>query len=196
MPVYKSITLSPGESYILPAGATVLSVSNSAIYLSENGCAPLDNVEPLRCYAILIGGTDQVGNETHTWSQKASKIISIEISGISYTLNIPMDANGSFYMGDLKTFIENTPAISGLFFNMVNGSNYGNGGRGGEGHLVFKTVPSVAESIVVTTSNAFEGAPGQSTFTHKILAQPVENYANVKLDNPESTGLAQFCTSI
>lgn len=64
MPI-KSIALDPGESYILPAGATVISVSNSVIYASENNCAPLTNLEPLGCYIAGIGAYSDGGDPTY-----------------------------------------------------------------------------------------------------------------------------------
>lgn len=69
MPTYKSIALAPGETYILPAGATVLSVSNTVIYSSENNCAPLTDLEPLGCYMAAIGAYSQDGDSGSTYGE-------------------------------------------------------------------------------------------------------------------------------
>jgi hypothetical protein len=46
---YRSVTLTPGESYVLPAGAQIISVSDPTLLTSQNNCADLTKLEDTVC---------------------------------------------------------------------------------------------------------------------------------------------------
>lgn len=47
---YKTITLTPGEQFILPSGAEIITVSDTTALEVTNGCTALDKLEDYKCY--------------------------------------------------------------------------------------------------------------------------------------------------
>jgi hypothetical protein len=137
---YKSVVLAPGESYILPPGATVLSVSKSSIYTSENNCAPLTNVEPLGCYAVILGEA-KTDSPQPIMSQVV--ITGLRLDNVLYP--ITQFSLGAL-VGTIRTSIDTSPFGSSLTDLQV--SNIGDVFTNGTvAYIVFKTISSIANDL-------------------------------------------------
>jgi hypothetical protein len=147
MPTYKSVTLAPSESYILPAGATILSVSNSAIYLSENGCAPLDNVEPLTCYGFILAvRSDNRPNRSQPYDMdEDTRYDGVYLNGVFY----PFGSGPLTWGGSGPTIYD---AFSSLPFSSVllgvTASAASDGFRNStKNYIIFKTFASIGDNL-------------------------------------------------
>jgi hypothetical protein len=202
MPTYKSIALAPGESYVLPAGATVISVSNSVIYASENNCAPLTNVEPLGCYMAAIGAYSQ---------DDAGATYGESISGN----NAPLVAKGIYQNGIYTPFTTgDMTGLTGGDLGCFNGIEMGNkikelipgimavNGTAIPGSttalnncltfIQIQTVPSLAENLYIWMAHSVSlqgGNPGGTDFV--IPFKTYDYWASI----PGLTGIPGPCTT-
>jgi hypothetical protein len=144
---YRSITLGPLESYVLPAGATI--VSTTGTITSENDCANY-SLEELACYVIPLVATDADSLDSQSaWMYEApTKIIGLVVSGIRYTLDIGMTSDGAFYTDQVQTFIQSNSTLSGMFIDVSSAKDDTNT-RGGIATLCFKTIPSIASEMYI-----------------------------------------------
>lgn len=176
--IFRSITLAPGESYVLPAGATIISATNSSAITSENGCAgDLTNLETLECYRFAFG-KDTDNNTEHPMDDAALQ--SLIINGVSYDIStsIMSSANGSslsWCPTVENKFSLNVPEIvqyldcasTGCY-----GENIGTDKRC-EYRLDVRTIPSIAENMEIYMTG--------KAFPNGLYIHPV------KIDCPSST---------
>ena len=52
MSCYQTITLQPGESFVLPPGAELIAATNSGDLTAENNCTTFDNLDEIVCLEI------------------------------------------------------------------------------------------------------------------------------------------------
>ena len=188
MPTYKSITLAAGESYILPAGATVLSVSNSNIYLSENGCAPLDNVETLACYCFQIVCTEEAGSTTPVFKEDNVAITGLYLSSsntsYNFTVSNPSSIQNIYYYG--ADAIKSTTTLGPLIFNActVYDKDYQRD-RGQVVTICFKTLPSIGDYLFLKAQTQANLNPDFTAY----YDIPAQKYA-------DTIGTKCECTSV
>lgn len=110
---YRSITLQPGESYVLPAGAQIISATDSNTITSVNSCANLDNLEDLVCIEINWATQPDNGGGTSPWSvvNQDTECIGIGVNGVDYDFSSP--TSGDDYVL-IKTRINEIISISGI----------------------------------------------------------------------------------
>lgn len=176
----KAITLAPGESYVLPPGADVLSVSVPGVVTAEKGCTDLENLEELTCYIFVLVGHRENGLVTQTfpWETPNASIIGITVNGINYPLTTTMDSAGRFDVGAVGVWINNNPTLQGLFIDISVASALGdNGGlainRGAVTTMCFKTIPSVAKDMYLNVGtvlpNTVNGAATEDWRVYPVL---------------------------
>jgi hypothetical protein len=122
---YRSVTLAPGETYVLPAGAQILAADNPGLITSQNNCANLDNLEELVCIEINWAIQPDDGGGTAPWSVAGgpdSYCIGIGIDDVDYDFLISNPIADDYSL--IKTRINAIPALSGVI-NCYDSSNNG-----------------------------------------------------------------------
>ena len=76
--ITKSFTLVPGESFVLPVGAEVLSISDQTSVTSS--CVDLTNLEQQKCYVATLGAG--FGNIDRYFLGNHSTVIGIMYNGL------------------------------------------------------------------------------------------------------------------
>jgi hypothetical protein len=147
---YRSITLAPKETYVLPAGAQIVSATDPNLITSLNDCANLDNLEALECYVIPLVATDADSLDSQSaWMYEApTKIIGLYVAGVKYVLNIGMTPDGAFFVEQVEAFIEANSTLNGILIE-VTSSRDDSATRGGIATLCFKTLPSIATDMYI-----------------------------------------------
>lgn len=144
---YKTITLTPGEQFILPPGAEIIGVSDTTALEATNGCATLDNLEQPECYAVVFGEASPGGSETPVYNDV--QIYGISVNGVGYGFSpqgfpVVGGINGTSAQ-TIKNAIDSTPygsVITDLKRNLRSDSD-----RGIVVYVVFKTYPSIANGM-------------------------------------------------
>jgi hypothetical protein len=179
----KSIILAPGESAVLPAGATVVSISNPAFFTSVNDCAVKD-LQDLKCYIFVLVGHRGNGLVTQTfpWETPNASIIGITVNGINYPLTTTMDSAGRFDVGAVGVWINNNPTLQGLFIDISVASALGDNGnltinRGAVTTMCFKTIPSVAKDMYLNVGTVLPNTVnGAATEDWRVYPVPYAEY--------------------
>jgi hypothetical protein len=182
----KAITLAPGESYVLPPGADVLSVSVPGVVTAEKGCTDLENLEELTCYIfVTVGHQKTPGGGFSTpnfpWEADKASITGININGTEYPLTANMTNSGLFDLGVVQSFMAVNTSVQGMFIAPNIQHAFGNSGpinRGGVMTLCFKTIPSVAKDIYLNVQSELPGTttPNTGTKDWRIYAIPYAEY--------------------
>lgn len=138
---YQSITLQPGEVFVLPPNATLVGADDTAQLSSENNCLDLSNVESFECYAVTIGDSSDNGGETPVYDNIV--ISGIRLDNTEYPFGSPL------YITDgsvtIKTRLDETqfgPLIIDVQSSVTIDSD-----RGTVRYVVFKTLPSIANDF-------------------------------------------------
>jgi hypothetical protein len=152
---YRSITLSPGESYVIPSGATIIGVTNQGLLTSQNDCANFDNLEEFACYALVVTADQRQDSPVRApWMEGQGFVWSYKIGGVEYDTDnqtiARIGATGEYQFGDLKTSIENNIQVSGLFLDITTNVADSDPYDGGLGSICFKTLPSIGDNMTVT----------------------------------------------
>ena len=156
---YRSVTLAPGESYVLPAGATILSASDPGLITSQNNCADLENLESLECYATILGEAGEgAGSDTVVYDV-------VTINGLRVD-NVLYNFTTAFNVGDtqaaLRACIDTTP-FGPMIIDLGTGGA-GTTNRGVVAYVVFKTLPAIANDLYfVGTGTGHVSADGGGT---------------------------------
>jgi len=161
MPTYKSVTLAAGESYILPPGATIISLSNPDIYSSENNCAPKDNVETLGCYSIQIQESVSNGGDA---AYNDIIVTGVKIGETFYSFSSPINfsnCNGCIPTTTISDFKNRLTQVGlgDLFFDWSGYADVipNSGDAAMVTMLCFKTVPSVGSILSFTAYGHQDG---------------------------------------
>ncbi len=142
IPTYQSISLQQGNSFILPPGATIVSVSD--ITKIQSDCADLTNLEQPECYAFSFSGVEDTEAETENWEYTNFKFDGILIGDTFYPLTVVDDppSNGAAIISTINA------AFPGLFTCWNFGThNEGSYSGGWTTIFSFKTIPSIANQL-------------------------------------------------
>jgi len=158
MPVYKSLTLAPGDSYVLPAGATIVSLSNPDIFSSQNGCANTDNLQKLGCYICPIPIAADDGNNRQYWEAQGGgdpSLIGYVLNGVYTAFSTSFGSWDPGRFNDptaLKNEILNIPGVAFVDYSSTNNDFH----TGTLNYILITTISSIAnnlELVVNTTAN-------------------------------------------
>ena len=139
--VYQSITLQPGETFTLPPGAEVVSVTDVTNIISENNCLDLTNVEEVECYGVIFGDSNPGGSETPVYN--TVDIYGLRVDNIDYPFVGTIDANSSATA--IKSAIDTTifgPLITNITIQLVDSPD-----RGNVLYVAFQSIPSITSDM-------------------------------------------------
>jgi hypothetical protein len=145
---YRSITLSPGESYVLPAGAQILAVSDINSISSQNDCADLSKLEDLVCVQIHWAIQPDDGGSTAPWSVAGgpdSYCIGIGINDVEYDFTISNPVADDYSL--IKTRINQVSGISGVVTCYDSSNDGAPTGERIKYSVKLQTLSSIAENI-------------------------------------------------
>jgi hypothetical protein len=176
--VYRTVTLLPGESYVLPSGASIIGVSDAGLLASDNNCANLDSLEEFACYALVLTADERGGlSGDGPWMEGQGYINSYTIGGVNYLTDNPntavIGAAGEYFFGGLRTSILNNTQVSGLFLDITLNEIDDNAAEGGLGSICFKTLPSVGDNMTVTVKSVLKTI--KDPFI-ELKVQPIDYY--------------------
>lgn len=156
--IVKAATLVEGEVFVLPPGAVLISASDPNLITSTCDIPPL---ETLSCYIIPLVATDaDVTDSQSAWMYEApTKIISLNVNGISYPLDIGMTTDGAFNVEEVVTFVAGTSELQGMLLDLTSNKADTNT-RGGIATLCFKTIPSVATNMYLEVQTNLQDPGG------------------------------------
>lgn len=144
---YKTITLVPGEQFILPPGAEIIGVSDTTALEVTNGCTALDKLESLECYTVAFVAADSHDSTTHVGEPSVNKIRGLYVNNTWYDWGeIIANSCGAFPMDQIANRINQDPVLSNFIFpkNTFIDQDCDNGGIG---TMCFKTYPSLAKDM-------------------------------------------------
>jgi hypothetical protein len=172
---YTSVFLAAGEQFVLPPGATLISVTDETA-ITDDGCLDRSQLEELECYALVIPGVqDQGGGFIAPWSEGYGYIRGFTINGILYpNIDGPViGGGGEFYMLQLYTKLTTIASISGLFLDVTMGDYDSDAADGGIGSICFKTIPSIGDNMTVSISSTLDGVKDVPI---EVKVQPIAYY--------------------
>lgn len=155
-----SITLSAGESFVLPPGATLLGVTNIANITSE--CMDLSSLEQAECYGALIGSHNEISSitEEYYWenTSNAYACTGYELNGVKFTFPTPVPGPNDSTLGGYKGCLDGDAIATALKAAMPgvidHVTYYNHEGEGYDGDvavcmtlIVIKTFPSIGTKL-------------------------------------------------
>jgi hypothetical protein len=180
--VYKSLTLAPGETYVLPSGATILSVTGGTI-TSQNDCADLSKLEDLECYCFQIVCTEEAGGTTPVFKEDNIAITGLYLASDNTSYNFTVANPGTivdiYYNG--ADAIQSTTTIGPLILDTCTAYDSGALDRGQVVTICFKTLPSIGDYLFLNAQTAALLNPDFTAY-FKIPAQKYDNTAGTKCE--------------
>lgn len=160
--VYQSITLQAGETFILPPGAEVVSVTDVTNITSENDCLDLTNVEEVECYGVIFGDSNESGPSQPIVVYSTVNIYGFRIDDVDYPFTTSFTANSST-TAIVSAFNSTVfgPLITGVATELVSDSN-----RGNVKYIAFKCIPSI-------TNDMYLYGIGQGVYDNQSAQVPV-----------------------
>jgi hypothetical protein len=159
--ITSTVTLQPGQPFVLPAGATIIGATDSASLTSVNDCADLTNVEDFACYAIQVQESVSDGGDA---AYNNVYITGAVFNGVSYTFSTAVDfVNCSNCTPTTSiTQLQDALAEIGIAGAFTDWSGYADdrpnsGDRAMITLICFKTIPSIATNLVL---NAYANTNG------------------------------------
>jgi hypothetical protein len=161
--IIKSVKLQPGEQFILPPGAKLISASNSDAISSSCG---IDDLEQFSCYVFPVAVAGVEGSESQLYEGQNVKILGINNNGVLQPIknlsNQPYYAanadDGDFGSGLLDALkgIQNVPITFDCVGGYVGASVITNDptDRGKITFIYFRTVPSYADKILLEVQSS------------------------------------------
>lgn len=146
--IYKSIVLQPGEQFILPPGAVLVSSTNVAA--TRSSCNDLSNIEDLECYTFVFGNAASDGDETQLFEAFLFPVVGFRIGGAYYNFDTPVFSHedsspkGQYDLTSLVSII-NTKT-GGVLVNPTLGE-HNEGDHGIIEFITFRTIPSLAATM-------------------------------------------------
>lgn len=139
--ITSTITLQPGQTFVLPPGATIIGATDSTGLTSVNDCVDLTNLENFTCYGVTYGNAFKGGSESPVYLTVT--INGIRLNDVDYPFISPI--NASTGTTDIIVALNETP-YGTLFTNTASTSSSAVD-RGIVRHLSFKTLPSIANDL-------------------------------------------------
>lgn len=145
--ITKTVTLVPGESFVLPPNSTVIGASNVDGLTST--CADLDNLEQYSCFVAIVAAGGVEGNQSQYYEGNQSQIRGLSINGLVTSFTSIFKANNAGrFDSDLATIlIEIKNASNQSIISTGTGISCGSGVRGCLTYILIKTIPSIANSL-------------------------------------------------
>lgn len=178
--ILKTVTLQPGEQFVLPPGAEF--VGATSVDEIDSTCEDELEGEELLCYAFAFGNGEDDGNDSQLFESSENAnvpAIGIQLNNTPFLFPAPFYANGSgmYNLTGLIAAINGTAAGT-VIFNTATGVNW-QGDNGVMSYIVFKTIPSIASklNLIMTTAS-----PNVQTLLFYIPAVPyddVSSYTNI-----------------
>lgn len=161
--ITKSITLSAGESFVLPPGATLLGATDVGNLTSE--CADLDNLESATCYTVVLAGFDNSNGHTEYFENNQQTVTGFELNGTftAFTTGVNNSGgSGAFDMNDLFVKLhEKLPSI------LTGVPYYAGSGDNAQCFLVVSTFPSIGDNLNLIVKSTAVGGAGSSDVYYK-----------------------------
>jgi len=181
---YRSVTLAPGETYVLPAGATILSASDPNLISSQNDCADFTKIENLECYCFQIVCTEEAGSTTPVFKEDNVTITGLYLASnntsYNFTVSNPSTITSIFYDG--AAAIQSTTSLGPLILNTC--AAYDSDGSGDRGQVVticFKTLPSIGDYLFLNAQTDALLSPNFLAY-YKIPAQKYDDTVGTKCE--------------
>ncbi len=159
-PSYISVTLKKDQTFILPPGGKIISVTNKDNV--ESDCIDLAILEELKCYEIVITAVDDDNSTPYSNDRWSDFIIEgFLIKGVFYPVpELNCSREGIFYYDQIINYINNPNSpLNGIIINpsqeiVVDD----NANQGAQSALCFQTLPSLANDMYIKTrTNLDEG---------------------------------------
>lgn len=152
----KSYTLSPGEPFILPPGATVIGATNVDGLTSL--CSDLENLEQVQCYVVILAGMANTNTKSDYFEETQQEVQGFELNGIFTAFDGGSVQNsgflGSFDKDVLKSkLLAKLPGVlyaEGLIRNAVNNNT------SSRTIILIQTIPSIGKNLslkIITFAN-------------------------------------------
>lgn len=178
--ILKTITLQPGEQFVLPPGAEF--VGATSVDELDSTCDDDLEGEELLCYALAFGNAEDDGNNGQIFESTDTSntpVVGIKFNGTEYLFSTPFYANGSglYNLTGMITAINGT-AAGAVIFNASSAFNW-QGDNGVMSYIVFKTLPSIATKLQLMMSTT---SPGVQELQFLIPVRPyddVSSYTNI-----------------
>lgn len=157
--IISTVTLQPGQSFVLPAGATIIGATDSGSITSVNDCADLTAIEDFTCYGVTYGNALQDGGQDSVY--KTVNIYGIRADNIEYPFIAPITTGTG--LTDIVNALNETP-YGGLFTTVQTSFSF-NSIRGRVTYVSFKTLPSFANDLYfygIASGQIFDDAPPAS----------------------------------
>ena len=140
--IYKSITLTEGETFVLPPGAELVGASDTGAITSTNDCAPTDNLEALLCYQMIFSLNSNVTPSVNLENTDATTSVSIDLLGVEYLVAQSSNPSNAQFTAALTS-----AGLTGIITN----TSLSIGTTGSRWNFVyyFKTIPSVASNVKI-----------------------------------------------
>ena len=158
--IINSVTLQAGESFVLPPGAQVISVTNQTALTSVDNCLDLTQVETPVCYCFQIISTESSGVPSMVYNEDNVYIKALYLSNTDQEYAMtelggsPAGGWGNIYAGiisSLEGAVNIGATISGA---CVTQDSDGSGPAGNVITVCFKTVPSIGNYLFLKLETA------------------------------------------
>ena len=154
--IIRSITLSPGEQFVLPAGARLLGADVPGNITSN---CELPVLEELACYGfILLATTGADGSETEVLEDTQITYLGIKINDVYTPFPTPIGFNAA----DVLTGLEDLP-MGSMFMDGCISQSSDLSRQSYKLYVIFKTIPSIGDKLMLvastTSPNAGAGLP-------------------------------------
>lgn len=198
---YQSISLQPGESFVLPPGAILIGATDSGQLSSANDCLDTANLEQRACYFIEISQTDNdAPDDTSNYEEVYLKGIRLNNTFIPFASPISFitEFNTIGILGPdsslLKAQLIN---LVGNVFGSWNILRKGTTSYGFTIWYVFQTIPSIVQDLAVVASTGVDAGGSGAGYAGLIfdnLCQPIADFdpgdSNPQID------LAALCSQV
>lgn len=172
--ILKTVTLQPGEQFVLPPGAEFVGATSVDEIDSTCDDDGLEG-EELLCYALAFGNAEDDGNNGQIFESTDTSntpVVGIKFDGTMHLFGSPFYANGSglYDLTGMVTAINGTPAGT-VIFDVATAFNW-QGDNGVMSYIVFKTLPSIATKLQLMMSTT---SPGVQELQFLIPVRPYDD---------------------
>lgn len=144
---YQTAVISSGGSVYIPTGAKVVAIDNPNQIVLSSDCVDLDQIEQFQCYVIMSSRVDTSNNgNTDPWEADNIFYKGLYVNGTRYLF--PSEVGWNNTEPDLFKAINNLPNV-GMLFKSFMQITYTDGSYGTKMYILFKTIPSIAESLML-----------------------------------------------
>lgn len=176
---YRTITLQPGESYVLPAGAEIISATDSATITSVNDCANLDNLEEIGCYGFVIASHDGSAAGTEVWVPPNVIYTGVTLSNVFYPFAAPASYSS---ITDIVTQLQGLSFGSSMT-NFCTSSSDDGTADSNKSYIIFNTIPSIANNLELYGYTAGPNNGGGTGFGNVYFSHPCQLRSDIIAEN-------------